>query len=602
MSRLEALTVQDRAERVTLSERLAALPIGVWLAGIVALSAGVRLLFALWVPAPWLFIDEFMYSELGKSFAATGHFAVRDVQGIEYGPLYPLLIAPAYAAFDNLPHAYVAVKLINSVVMSTAAVPAYFLARRLLSRRGALAAAALTLALPSMVYVASVMTENLFYPLFLCAALAIVRVLERPSAGRQLAALAVVAAGVLTRSQAIALLPALVTAIVAASAVDGAGFFRRLRAFAPTWLGLAGATSAVAAWELGHGRAVTAAFQASQGVWRQHYSISAVFRWFAYHLIELDLYSGVLPFAAFLVLATLAFTRADKALRVFALVSVSLVFWLLVVSAAFASSLTRYEPRTGAHIFDRYTFYVVPLLLIALLAWVSGRMPASGRKLAAAAAVAGLLPLALPYKDLIDTHAVAHTLGLLPWAINDQGAVVARPHVLAFVAVIALSLGALFYLLREPRLRYLAPLIVALYLGSSAVVAARWYWAEGSAAAASGPDKAWIDHALGPNVQTVAIWSGTAGPHLIWESEFFNRSVGKVYYLRKPTWPGVPEQKLSVRRTDGVLVDAAGTPLRARFVLVDPWVVLRGRVVARDRTSGMKLYRLTGQIARISAL
>ena len=85
MSQLEALTVRDRAERVRLSERLAAVPIGVWLAGIVAVSAGVRLLFALWVPAPWLFIDEFMYSELGKSFAATGHFAIRDVQGWSTG-------------------------------------------------------------------------------------------------------------------------------------------------------------------------------------------------------------------------------------------------------------------------------------------------------------------------------------------------------------------------------------------------------------------------------------------------------------------------------------------------------------------------------------
>ena len=119
MSQLEALTVRDRAERVRLSERLAALPIGVWLAGIVAVSAGVRLLFALWVPAPWLFIDELKYSELAKSFAATGHFAIRDMQGVEAWPLYPLLIAPAYAAFDNLPHAYMAVKAINSVLMST---------------------------------------------------------------------------------------------------------------------------------------------------------------------------------------------------------------------------------------------------------------------------------------------------------------------------------------------------------------------------------------------------------------------------------------------------------------------------------------------------
>jgi len=50
-----------------------------------------------------------------------------------------------------------------------------------------------------------------------------------------------------------------------------------------------------------------------------------------------------------------------------------------------------------------------------------------------------------------------------------------------------------------------------------------------------------------------------------------------------------------------VLVDAAGSPVRARFALVDPWVLLRGRVVARNRVTGMRLYRLNGQIAQISA-
>ncbi len=30
-------------------------------------------------PSPWIFQDELLYSELAKSFAATGHFAVREV-------------------------------------------------------------------------------------------------------------------------------------------------------------------------------------------------------------------------------------------------------------------------------------------------------------------------------------------------------------------------------------------------------------------------------------------------------------------------------------------------------------------------------------------
>jgi hypothetical protein len=37
-------------------------------------------------------------------------------------------------------------------------------------------------------------------------------------------------------------------------------------------------------------------------------------------------------------------------------------------------------------------------------------------------------------------------------------------------------------------------------------------------------------------------------------------------------------------------------------VLADPWVVLHGRVIARDRATGMQLYRLDGHPARIGAL
>ncbi len=87
-----------------------------------------------------------------------------------YGVLYPVLIAPAYALFDSLPDAYAAVKTINSLVMSLAAIPAYLIARRVVPAGLALLAALLAVALPSIVYTATVMTENLFYPLVLLVA------------------------------------------------------------------------------------------------------------------------------------------------------------------------------------------------------------------------------------------------------------------------------------------------------------------------------------------------------------------------------------------------------------------------------------------------
>ena len=125
-------------------------------------------------------VDELIYSELAKSFASDLGFAVRGVPMRGYGAVYPILIAPAYALFDRIPDAYAAVKTINSLVMSLAAVPAYLIARRVVGKWPALLAALLTVAVPSMVYTATVMTENVYYPVFLLAALALVALLERP--------------------------------------------------------------------------------------------------------------------------------------------------------------------------------------------------------------------------------------------------------------------------------------------------------------------------------------------------------------------------------------------------------------------------------------
>ena len=65
--------------------------------------------------------------------------------------------------------------------MSLAAMPAYFLARRLMGQRLALLAALLAVAIPSMVYTGTLMTENAFYPLFLLAVLGLVPI----SSGRR---------------------------------------------------------------------------------------------------------------------------------------------------------------------------------------------------------------------------------------------------------------------------------------------------------------------------------------------------------------------------------------------------------------------------------
>jgi hypothetical protein len=200
-----------RPREATLA-RVRAIPVWLWIAGLVVVSTGIRYALGRRMAAPWIMVDELIYSELAKSFAASGHFLVRDHATAAYGVVYPALISPAWAIFDSVPHAYAAAKAINSALMSLAAVPAYLLARRVLSRPFALGAALLTVAIPSMVYTGTLMSENAFYPIFLLAALALVAWLERPTPLNTALLLGACALAFLTRAQAIALLPPILTA------------------------------------------------------------------------------------------------------------------------------------------------------------------------------------------------------------------------------------------------------------------------------------------------------------------------------------------------------------------------------------------------------
>ena len=178
-------------------DRLRAVPAWATLAAIVILSFAVRAWLARGMLGPFIMVDELIYSEMAKSFAS-------DLQLRRPRRPRPRLrrrlpdpdLAPAYALFDRIPDVYATVKTINSLVMSLAAVPAYLIARRVVGKWSALLAALLTVAVPSMVYTATVMTENAYYPVFLLAALALVALLERPSTRNHVLFFAALGAGV----------------------------------------------------------------------------------------------------------------------------------------------------------------------------------------------------------------------------------------------------------------------------------------------------------------------------------------------------------------------------------------------------------------------
>ena len=575
---------------------LGRVPMWAWLALLVLLSAGFRYGLSRRVVAPWIMVDELIYSELAKSFAATGHFLIRDVHHGAYGVVYPVLIAPAWRVFSSIPDAYAAAKTIGSVLMSLAAVPAYLLARRVMRPLLSLVVAVLAVAIPSLMYTGTLMTETVFYPIFVCVALALVLTLERPTAWRQLALLAVCLLGFLTRSQAVVLVPAVASAPLVLAWLDRRRLVRVLAEFRVLYGVLVAGVVGVLAIQFARGHSPYDVLGSYSVTGHADYRPGQVLKWLLFHASELDLYLGVAPFAAFLLLCLLG-RSLDRPLRVFLAAALPLSAWLLLEVAAFASALS---PRVQ----ERNLFYVAPLFLIALLAWIERGLPRPARAAAAAALVAAVLPGALPYHRLIDVPAESDTLALLPlWWLQES---VAGPDTISVIVVAAAGIVALLVLTVSPRYALVLPAAVLVWFAFTTERVERF--GHGFPKASVGalyqgitnPRRDWVDAAVGRGADVAFVFSGsrpTQQPLTLWENEFYNRSVGPVYDLRQRSMGGLPETRVA-QRADGVLV-AHGRPLRHEFVLSEQRLPLVGPVVARDVRRGMVLRR-TGGLVRIA--
>ena len=565
-----------------------AVPVWAWLVGLVVLSTGIRYAFTRQTVAPWIFVDELIYSELAKSFAAGGHFLVRDHATGSYGYVYPILIAPAWAAFKAVPDAYAAAKGINALVMSLAAVPAYFIARRILGQWLSLAAAALAVAIPSMVYTSTLMTENAFYPIFLTFVLVLVVWLERPSVGNTLLLLGLVLLAYLTRQQAIALVPAILTAPLLVVGREA------LRRYALVYWIVLGAALLVVIEQLARGRSVFGILGAYQVASTSHYSVGEVTRWFLYHVSELDLSLGVLPFAALLVLA-FGLRGLGRPQKIFVAAAVSVSFWLVLEVAVFAS-------EQSFRVEERNMFYVAPLFLIALLVWIDRGLPRGTVWATAAIILAAALPGALPYSRYIGLNAISDTIALLPlgWLV-EQG--LGLDDVGLVVVFIAAAAGMLFLFVPH-RYALVLPVLVLVYFAvSQAAIESKHHQQslESLFGGISSPPLHldWIDRKVGSNTKVAAVWTGNTDKHTIWDNELFNRSVGTIYRTGEELPGGLAQTPVTVSRATGDLL-AGGRPVRAQYVLADTSLALKGTVIGRDAPKRMVLYRVDGPLRQIS--
>ncbi len=542
---------------------------------------------------PFILVDELIYSEVARSIAAGTGLLVRDQAYSVASVVYPLLISPAYLLFDSLPTAYAVVKGINALLMSLAAVPAYLLGRRVLPPRLAFLGAGLAVLLPSLVYSGTVMTENAFYPAFLLVAWQLVRVLERPTPLGQLALLALCGLTVLIRVQAIALVLAALTAPILLRVVAR----RPLRDFRVLYGVVLGGGLVLVALQLARGASLSALLGTYAVVGEGGYDIGSVLHFLLWHVEELDLYVGVIPVAATIVLVG-RWRSLDPPAQAFLAATVALTGWIVLVVAAFAS-------RFANAIEERNMFVVAPLLLVALLVWVDRGAPRPRTLATLAAFVAALLPAYFPYERFIESKARSDTLMLIPlWNLQDR---ITLPRVDEVVYLAALG-AALLFLLVPRRLAVLLPLVVVAYF----VAALRPIDAgsHGVRIASAGAvftgignaQRDWIDRAVPDGAEVVVLWTGRTDRFTVFQNEFFNRSVGDVYTIGGALPGYLPETPVRIDDTTGVVERADDTPVEAEYVLTDGSVSPDGIPVATDAVKGLTVYKVPGRIVSTTSV
>jgi len=562
-------------------------PMWLWLGALYAVAVAVLLTLALRVKSPWIMVDELVYSDTARSVAGGAGFTVRG-QAAGYGYVYPLLLSIPYAVANHMSDVYALARVLNALLMSSVVVPVYLLARRVVRPGAALTAAALSVFAPPMVYVASLMTENVFYPLFAWLALALVAALDRPTLRRQLIVVALCLLAFLTRAQAIALFAAVLTAPLALAWIER-GRPRSLRAWRPLYALVAFAAFAVVVVEAARGRSIFDVLGGYSVAGSTTYHFWPALKWVVLHLGGLALSLWILPAAALVVVLASA-RHLDRPLRVFAAATASLGVWLVLEVGVFAS---RYSLR----IEERNLFYLLPLFVIALLAWIERGQPRPPRATVAAAVVVVALAGTIPFASLLNENAQSDTPFLQPWwYLGDRWTGHAAVAVVA--SLTALALAAVFLWLPARFAPWLPGLVAAGFVLTWIPLEA---WPGGfpqaslhqyDAAVAAGTS--WIDGAVGTNANVAVLFTGGSAIR-IWENEFWNRSIRRVYGLDGAQLAGgMPQTEVTERPSTSELVDGHGRPLAAEYVLTDSRAPIVGTRVASDDAHLLALYRVRG--------
>ena len=555
--------------------RLFGYPAWALLAALVALSTAFRAWAALTVPTPWIAPDELIYGMLGRALWQTGHLDLLGHPISFFSFVYPALAGLPLSLGDRQ-LGYDLLKVLQAIVMSLTAVPVYLWGRELTSRGWALLAAALALAPPGLAYSGLIMTEVAFYPAFVVAAWAIARAVAVPTTRRQALALGAIALVFFVRLQALVLVPAYLSAVLAEAAFSRSP--RRALRHLPAAAGIVLLAVLWTGWQLRHGGPVAKVLGGYRAAGETSYDIGAAARFVLYHFGDVVLISGVVPFCALLLLAWQAVARGEENanVRAFVATTLALTAWVVVEVGIFAS-------RNVGHLAERNIFPLIPLLALALAVWLQR---GAVRPLPAgvfAAAIAVLLLVAVPFEQFTTLAAIPSAFTQIP--LLDVTAHVNLDVVVPLAALVLLAACAF----APRRMLAVGVPVLLLALGITASVSASRFVAGESRYVerlALDGNKQWI-HVDG---SVAYLFAGYLSWEDVWQNAFWNPSVHPVYDLLNAQVPGGVPQTTVGPFEDGRLVFADGSGVAAKYVLAESSIALAGEQLAAN--AGLVLWRL----------
>jgi hypothetical protein len=534
----------------------------------------------------YVMTDEMLYERLAISIAQL-HSPLPHIHGELIGnvnQLYPLLLAPL---FDGtlVPSGLRDAHVLNAFVMSSAAIPAFLLARRVTNgSRLSYVVAVLTVCLPWIVLASFVMTESVAYPAFLWAILALHNAAIAPRARNDALLLVAIGVAILARTQFAVLLAIVPVALLldrpAPRRVVSA---HRLLAAAYAVLAVVGIVLAATG---NLSRALGTYSVTAQG----NVAPSGMPRSLLEHIAPLGLGIGIVPFvlgvAWLLASVVQERTRAQRAFA--SITGVAVVALLLEV--------TSYDLRFGAgRLHDRYLFYVVPLLLVAFVAmllerrWHRWAIVASGALLALAFA---FVPVIRFGKFNVDSPVTYLNEALLGIGGSESGAEL-------FLSFLAIAVMLLLLAGRRVAIG-LAALAIVLAPVQTAAAFTRHFEHDGTSGRPLTLDQSvvfdWLDRKIGTGGTVTmvpypflyaAYWDNVG---YWWNVEFWNASVRRAA-VYDGAFTGTPETfpttTLSFDRTTG-RANVSPSNYVAQAV-AETRFGLAGKVIDEDR--GVELIR-----------